>query len=358
MKVTFCLPEISQVPMGGYKIIFEYANRLQERGHEVAIVFLTHNVWSRLTSNNKIKSIVGRIRGRNEPSWFYLNPAIKKIMTPYLDGREFPDADFIFATAVTTAEIVKGLPSRCGKKCYFIQDFETFILPEDEVVESYQYGFLNFTVSNWLSNIVGAYTSDKTICLPNPIDTENFKVITPINERNPYTLGMLYHEGEHKGIPYALEAIDIVKKKYKDVVVNIFGVPNRPESLPDYFRYVQKANQNDLLSLYNATSIFICATIDEGFGLTGAESMACGCALVSTAYNGVLEYAVNAENALLSPVRDSKALAENIIKLIENDPYRQSLAKKASETISERSWDKTIQKLETVLASELDMGRG
>ncbi|MFV3037999.1 glycosyltransferase, partial [Klebsiella pneumoniae] len=75
-----------------------------------------------------------------------------------------------------------------------------------------------------------------------------------------------------------------------------------------------------------------------------------GCALVSTAYNGVLEYAVNAENALLSPVRDSKALAENIIKLIENDPYRQSLAKKASESISERSWDKTIQKLETVLA--------
>ena len=57
-------------------------------------------------------------------------------------------------------------------------------------------------------------------------------------------------------------------------------------------------------------------------------------------------------------MRDSKALAENIIKLIENDPYRQSLAKKASESISERSWDKTIQKLETVLASELDLGRG
>ncbi|WP_277294587.1 glycosyltransferase family 4 protein [Streptococcus hyointestinalis] len=358
MKVTFCLPEISQVPMGGYKIIFEYANRLQERGHEVAIVFLTHNVWSRLTSNNKIKSIVGRIRGRNEPSWFYLNPAIKKIMTPYLDGREFPDADFIFATAVTTAQIVKDLPSRCGKKCYFIQDFETFILPEDKVVETYQYDFLNFTVSNWLSDIVGVYTSNKPICLPNPIDTENFRVITPINERNPHTLGMLYHEGEHKGIPYALEAIDIVKKKYNDVVVNIFGVPNRPATLPDYFKYIQNANQKDLLKLYNETSIFVCATIDEGFGLTGAESMACGCALVSTAYNGVFEYAENGVNALLSPVRDSEALAENIIKLIENESCRQSLAQKASEMIRERSWDKTIQKLEIVLARELGVNRG
>ena len=201
-------------------------------------------------------------------------------------------------------------------------------------------------------------TSNKPICLPNPIDTENFRVITPINERNPHTLGMLYHEGEHKGIPYALEAIDIVKKKYNDVVVNIFGVPNRPATLPDYFKYIQNANQKDLLKLYNETSIFVCATIDEGFGLTGAESMACGCALVSTAYDGVFEYAENGVNALLSPVRDSEALAENIIKLIENESCRQSLAQKASEMIRERSWDKTIQKLEIVLARELGVNRG
>ena len=83
---------------------------------------------------------------------------IKKRTTPYLDGREFPEADFIFATAVSTAEIVKSLPLRYGKKCYFIQDFETWILPEDKVIESYNYGFLNFTVSNWLNDIVKSHT--------------------------------------------------------------------------------------------------------------------------------------------------------------------------------------------------------
>lgn len=39
MRITFCLPEISTVPTGGYKIIFEYANRLSERGHEITLVF-------------------------------------------------------------------------------------------------------------------------------------------------------------------------------------------------------------------------------------------------------------------------------------------------------------------------------
>ncbi|EHE31743.1 putative glycosyl transferase domain protein [Streptococcus pneumoniae GA47283] len=36
-------------------------------------------------------------------------------MTPYLDGRDFPEADFIFATAVTTANIVKEMPEKYGK---------------------------------------------------------------------------------------------------------------------------------------------------------------------------------------------------------------------------------------------------
>ncbi|MBM7321314.1 glycosyltransferase family 4 protein [Streptococcus suis] len=346
MKLTFCLPEISQVPMGGYKIIFEYANRLVDRGHEVSIVFLTHTVWNRLTNNSFIKSIVGQLRGRNEPSWFSLDSKIQKIMTPYLDGREFPDADFVFATAATTAGYVKSLPNRCGKKCYFIQDFETWLLPEEEVIETFSYGFINFTVSNWLNDLVKSYTSDETICLPNPIDTEFFKVINPIENRNSLSLGMLYHEGEHKGIPYALEAIEKVKNKYPEVTVNIFGVPERPRSLPRYFNYVQKATQEELLELYNNTAIFVCATIDEGFGLTGAESMACGCALVSTAYSGVFEYAKHEVNALLSPIKDSQTLADNIIRLIEDQNLRYSLADRASQMVAERSWNNMIQRLE------------
>ena len=37
MKITFILPGIGIA--GGIRVVFEYANRLQDRGHEVNIVY-------------------------------------------------------------------------------------------------------------------------------------------------------------------------------------------------------------------------------------------------------------------------------------------------------------------------------
>ena len=39
MKISFVLPGVSRVPVGGYKMIFEYANRLCKRGHEITLIF-------------------------------------------------------------------------------------------------------------------------------------------------------------------------------------------------------------------------------------------------------------------------------------------------------------------------------
>ena len=76
--------------------------------------------------------------------------------------------------------------------------------------------------------------------------------------------------------------------------------------------------------------------------------MACGCALVSTAYKGVFEYASN-ENAMLSPINDSYALAENIIRLIENNELRFKLAHKGSEDLKAFSLNLAVDKFEEII---------
>lgn len=103
----------------------------------------------------------------------------------------------------------------------------------------------------------------------------------------------------------------------------------------------------------NKCSIFLCASVEEGFGLTGAESLATGCALVSTKYKGVYEYARDKYNALLVPVKDSNKLAESIIYLFINDDERIKLATNGITSMKERSWSKTLKIFECILDEKI-----
>ena len=140
-----------------------------------------------------------------------------------------------------------------------------------------------------------------------------------------------------------------LREKYSDLEVNLFGVPIRPKHIPDDFNYLQKANQEQLKKIYNSSSIFLCSSKVEGFGLTGAESMACGCALVSTDCKGILEYAIHERNSLISPVGDENKLFDNIVTLIENKNKRIELAKKALNDIEKFNWNNSISKFEKLI---------
>lgn len=345
MKITFCLPAITSRSSGGYKIIFEYANRLYERGHNINLVFLTDYYDHFFLPTLWLKQQFGRYRLIGFPKWFPLNSKINKIATSYRDGRDFPDADVVIATEVGTAHTVAELSPSKGQKFYFIQDFENWLLSEEEVTNTYKLGMRNITIASWLEQLVKEKSGANALTISNPIDISKFYVKNPIDGRNPFEIAMLYHLQEHKGVPVALRALDIVRENYPQIRLNLFGVPNDPK-LGDWVTYTQGANDKQLLDIYNKSAIFICASIEEGFGLTGAESMACGCALVSTDYRGVFEYAEDGYNALLSKVNEPEELAENIITLLEDDELRQRLAQRGVDTISTKGWSKAVSELE------------
>lgn len=347
MKITFCLPSLPDVPVGGFKVVFEYANSLVERGHEVSIVCFTNQKFN-IVKNYAIKYYLSQLYKHFYPKWFPLDQRVRRIATPYRNETHFPDSDIVFATAVNTAEIVYKLPKRCGRKFYLIQDFENWSFSDEEVYKTYQMGMNNIVVSQWLYELVSKFDPDVRL-LKNPIDTRNFSIINQIEERNPLEIAMLYHYGEHKGVPIALEALSLVRQQCPNIHVTMFGACEKREEIDkEWISYYQNQTALQLRNIYNNTAIFVCASINEGFGLTGAESMACGCALVSTAYKGVFEYASN-ENAMLSPINDSYALAENIIRLIENNELRFKLAHKGSEDLKAFSLNLAVDKFEEII---------
>ena len=58
MKIYFVLPQILRKPIGGYKIVYEYANRLSKEGHDIGILYLNENALKRFYIPNFIRKII------------------------------------------------------------------------------------------------------------------------------------------------------------------------------------------------------------------------------------------------------------------------------------------------------------
>lgn len=355
MKICFVLPKFTRQPIGGYKIVFEYANRLQNRGHNLAILFLNDNALRQFHMPDFVRSIAANYITSVEPKWFPLDNRIKKISS--LEKKfmsQIEDSDAVFATGIQTVSFVQEHFST-AQKLYLIQGYENWGVTEDYLHGTYRCGFINIAVSNWLKEVVDKYAGRETFLLKNPIDTKIYQNKVSQNDRKPHTIGLLYHTEKIKGVEYAIQAIRKLKKRYPDLTVQMFGMFPKPNNLPDWINYKRGIAQEETVDIYNQVQVFLCASIEEGYGMTGLEAMACGACLVSTSYKGVLEYAKNEYNALLSPVKDVDLLVENVSKIFDQPTLRDELTRNGVESVKKYSWDKTIDKLESILSHEVNV---
>ena len=350
MRIGIVLSGCKRKPGGGAKIIYQYANFMANKKHEVILYFnMSYSSLKKIDKMKKMQQFIASILVYMRPSWFELDDKIKKRAILSVNNNTIEDADIIIATAIETAKPVAALNKNKGNKFYFIQDFENWNCPDEEVLQSYGLGMVNITVSKWLSKIVDEQGNKKAICISNGIDTDIFYVRNSIKNRPVHSITMQYRSEEHKGCKYAFETIRILEKKYSDLKVTLFGREKKPDDLPDSCKYIRGVDQKQVAEINNSSRLFLCSSIKEGFGLPGLEAMACGCVLVATEYEGVFEYAQDRVNALISPIKDAEKMAENIILLFENEDLRLELAKNAIETGFEKSYIKSAEKFEKTL---------
>lgn len=345
MKISFVLPSFSRRPIGGYKIAFEYANRLANHGFNVQIVFLNDNRWEKIKF---FRRELLYLATQYEPKWFNLNKKIKKIS--YYDS-EFNQkilSDIAIATAVETVYPTKKIFPH-AHKMYLIQDFENWNVSEDYVYSTYRIGFKNIVISKWLKNVVEKHSLQPAVYIRNPINTAQYRIYNAVNDRDKYTIGMLYHSAPFKGSAATFSSLCKLKIKFPKLKIIMFGTCDPPQNLPTWVKYYKNASQQRTIAIYNKISIFVSGSIKEGFGLTGLEAMACGAALVTTNYDGAKEYAVNNINSLVVPIKNWKMLREKVAYLIMNDDVRTKIAEKAINTASEFSWQKAYKKFVDII---------
>ncbi len=280
MRIAFLLPGQSRRPAGGFKVVYEYANRLTRRGHTVSVV----HPWDCAPP--------GSLRARLEARF---DPRVELRTVTYPAASKLPACDALVATAWHTAPWVAAAAAE-GRGCYLIQGYETWDGEAERVRETWRLPLRKVVISKWLEEIADELgEASRTTRVPIGMDLDRFGVEVPPHRRERRVLA----------------ALELVRRHDPAVRASLFGTVTRPEDLPDWIEYARLPSVEDLRALYNSCAVFLQPSRSEGWGLPASEAMLCGCALVTVDNGGSREYATDGETALVAPPGDAAAAARD-----------------------------------------------
>lgn len=355
MRINFILPAPGNAPVGGFKVVYEYANRLAVRGHRVTVVHqalrrldrgLRYRYWRMLRYWERRMT-----RSYRPDKWFRLRPEVNVLWVPMPDSGGVPVGDVVVATSWETAEMVVDYPPDRGRKFYLIQHVEDWSGSRERVEQTWRLPLRKIVISRWLRETIKKIGED-TILIPNGLDSQEFGIDILPAKRSPKHLVMPWSRVAWKGSRDGLEAIRLVYREHPDLQLDLFGLDYFPKGLQDWMSYYRNPSRARLRALYNEAVIFVGPSWSEGWGLPPCEAMLSGAAATITDNPGHREFAVNEVNALMSPPKRPDLLAENIIRLLEDQDLRLQLAVKGADDIRTFDWERSVLSMERLFENQ------
>lgn len=215
-------------------------------------------------------------------------------------------------------------------------------------LESFIYRILKFkivSVSKNVDNMVKKklyYLS--SIQINNGIDINHFHPSETIKKKTKEILGIenkypiLLHVGraaEVKRQRDIIEAVSILKSKYKELILLLVGRDNKEA----YEELVIKLNLSEnvkflgvnenMVEIINSADIGVFPSLYEGLSIALAEQMSCGLPMVISDIPSLREMTNDGKNAILVPTKDPNAIANAVIKIISNPDLAISLGRNA-----------------------------
>jgi len=363
--VVFILPRRSKAPVGGFKITYEYANGLAEKGFRVlvahGIVFRGRN-RKVITSNSnprkvQAKHLIALLVGVLLPKgkemsvrWFETHPKVQYRDFPLLTFQYLPSASHYIATSWRTAMFLEGVGSGEVQGHYLIQGFESWDnsgQTHEYVTSTWKSGLSNIVISEWLMDMAKKLGVPAKL-VPNFVDRDEFPSGPEVKNR---PIDILFHASTHKikRLDRAIEVVTAIREEFPDLSFMSFGTEYPPKALPDWCQYTRNPSRKKLSELYMQSKIFLVTSDSEGWCLPALESMSSGAVVVSTRNGGVDSFA---PNVAVFPDSNSSADLVKTIREIVKRRNEMSLQSKANAGIAlAKTFDreKSIQGLISLL---------
>ena len=390
MRIAFAM--LSTNLAGGVRYVFEVADRLKGKGHDVKILSLLGDhewfkglnvevIYKRPRRSSKITEAAYRLyelysalrrgsEGRRPRSyeallsigwWLGIRPDLVYDLAELI--QEF-DSDVLIATFYPTA-ISVWLSDTRAERLYLMQDFPELV-EEGGGAMGLKMFRLSLrllsrfvTVSSYARKLVLEENPSAKVTIAYPgVDHEVFRPRQGIvDARGKKKVMVILRGPKYKGDEVAVRVLNEVSRRIPLHAILIGSkelIDKYSRTLGFDFSYSLFSGVDDetLARLYSSADAFLFTSYAEGFGLPPLEAMACGTPVVMTDSGGPRDYAVDGFNALISRPGDVKSLAENLLRVLQDDKLRERLVENGLETARRFTWDSTAEKFEEALKEE------
>ncbi len=172
--------------------------------------------------------------------------------------------------------------------------------------------------------------SDKIRRVPLGVDLQLFQ--PQPKEDSVFRVIYVGHLSLQKGVQYLLSAL-CAPGMPKIEVWLVGAVADEVKSvLGQYrgrYRYVGVVPRAKLSWYYSQASVFVLASINDGFGLVQAQAMACGLPVVATANTGAEDLFSPGVEGFVVPIRDPEAIRERVLHLYTHRDVREEMGRAA-----------------------------
>lgn len=366
MKINYTMMGAGRT--GGAIVLYNIINRLAERGHQVTVTLPRKPRGNIDWLSPKVELTAPRDFGTR---FSYLTFAGINLLLERITKEDFylgiyrtldvlekimPECDINVATFCFTAFPI--FRSGKGTPFYHMQHYEELLFtdPHQKALarETYYLPLNKIANSLWLKGqIKEKFGEDVPVVNPG-INLDTFRPRKSKETKNSKKRIVCY--GSHvawKGFGDAVEAMKIVFKKRKDVEWLVFGLsPSKKHNSEAPYTFIQGIFNEKLAELYSSADVVFCPSWYESFPLPPIEAMACGAPVVTTRY-GTEDYCFHEDNCLVVPPKEPKLMAEAILRLLEDRNLANRLRENGLKTAKEFTWDKTVDKVETLFRQAL-----
>ena len=204
-----------------------------------------------------------------------------------------------------------------------------------------------FTISNYLAEEIKEKINIKPEIINNGI---NYDLIFKNEKKKKInTITFVLRNNVMKGDWILLDVLKKIDIKFSGLNINVVYMSNSiefPEMINNKINKVLgPVSRNEIIGILQNSDVYIDASLNEGFGLTPLEAMACGNVPIVSNSFGVNDYIKNKKNGfIINEVNDANKYVEKLELLLNDKDMYNSMRKNIEQTCKDFDYEKSVEK--------------